>query len=316
MSSRPSLPELGAAIDGERRRWCPSGHSSEQESEHATTAVGVSFYAAGRQRGRPLLLVHDLGLGSSSYEMRPLFESLRWRRPTYAVDLPGFGLSDRSDLPYDTALFARVLAEMLNKLRRTDLSADVVALGSGSDVAACVARDAPSLVRSLVILEPSGLLGAPGMTLDAFSARVARRISQAAVRGLFGLLSTRFVLRRRLAERFQGQPDAGLVAYAHASARAPGAHRAPMAVLAQRPCAAETVMLYRSITVPVLVVHDAWGDTAVELEAFLRGRPNRFAVRVSPTRGMPHFERRVETVAALDRFWQSLQRTARDRAMR
>jgi hypothetical protein len=58
------------------------------------------------------------------------------------------------------------------------------------------------------------------------------------------------------------------------------------------------------------------GPTAIELEAFLRGRANRFAVRVSPTRGMPHFERRAETVAALDRFWQSLQRAAWDRAMR
>jgi pimeloyl-ACP methyl ester carboxylesterase len=72
----------------------------------------VSFYVAGRRRGRPILLLHDLGLGSSSYEMRPLFEALRWRRPTYAVDLPGFGLSDRADLPYDLPLFARVIADL------------------------------------------------------------------------------------------------------------------------------------------------------------------------------------------------------------
>jgi pimeloyl-ACP methyl ester carboxylesterase len=306
MSSRPSPPELGAAIDGERRRWCPTGHATE----------GVSFYVAGRRRGRPLVLVHDLGLGSSSYEMRPLFECLRWRRPTYAVDLPGFGLSDRADLRYSTGLFAHVLAEMLGKIRRADLTADVVALGSGSDVAAWVARDAPSLVRSLVMLEPSGLLPSHGWALDAFGARIANRVGEAAVRSLFGLLSTRFVLRRRVAERFHGHPDAGLVAYAHASARAPGAHRAPMAVLASKPSVAETAMLYRALTVPVLVVHDAWGSTAVELEAFLRGRSNRFAVRVSPTRGMPHFERRAETVAALDRFWQSLHRATWDRAMR
>jgi hypothetical protein len=52
------------------------------------------------------------------------------------------------------------------------------------------------------------------------------------------------------------------------------------------------------------------------LEAFLRGRANRFAVRVSPTRGMPQFERRAETIAALDRFWQSLPRAACEQAMR
>lgn len=306
MSSRPSPPELGPAIDGERRRWCPTGFATE----------GISFYAAGRRRGRPLLLLHDLDLGSSSYEMRPLFESLRWRRPTYAVDLPGFGLSDRSDVSYDVDLLARVIAEMLSKIRRADLAADVVALGSGSDVAARVARDVPAMVRSLVMLEPSGVLPARGLALDVLSARVAQRISRAAVRGLFGVMSTRFILRRRVADRFHGPPDAGLVAYAHASARAPDAHRAPMALLAQRPCATQAAMLYQSLAVPVLVVHDARGAAAVELEAFLRGRANRFAVRISPTRGMPHFERRGETVAALDRFWQSLQRAAWDRAMR
>jgi hypothetical protein len=166
------------------------------------------------------------------------------------------------------------------------------------------------------MLEPAGLLPQGGLALDVLSARLARRFGGAAVRGLFGLLSTRFVMRRLVAGRFHGPPDGGLVAYAHATARAAGAHRAPMAVLAARPCAAENALLYRSLTVPVLVVHDAWGSTAVELEAFLRGRANRFAVRISPTRGMPHFERRAETVAALDRFWQSLQRAAWDRAMR
>ena len=307
MSSRPSPPELGPAIDGERRRWCPSGHASDG---------AVSFYVAARRRGRPLVLLHDLGPGSSSYEMRPLFQSLRWQRPTYAVDLPGFGLSDRADLPYDVSLFARVLAQLLGKVRRADVSADLVALGRGSDVAASVARDAPSLVRSLVLLEPSGLLLSGGPSFDVLTARLARRLGSAAVRCLFSVLSSRFALRRRLAGRFQGPPDAGLVAYARASARAPGGHLAPMALLAARPRTDQTAALYGSLTVPVLVVHDAWGSTAVELEAFLRGRSNRFAVRISPTCGMPHFERRADTVSALDRFWQSLQRTAWDRAIR
>jgi hypothetical protein len=75
-------------------------------------------------------------------------------------------------------------------------------------------------------------------------------------------------------------------------------------------------MLRRALSVPVLVIHDVRRDGAVELEAFLRGRANRFAARVSPTRGMPQFERRAETVAVLDRFWQSLPRAACEQAMR
>jgi hypothetical protein len=113
-------------------------------------------------------------------------------------------------------------------------------------------------------------------------------------------------VRRAVAARFFDRPDEGLVAYARRTARACGAHRAPMQVM--RPCSRDDAVAaaYRALTVPTLVVHDASGDDAVELERFLRGRPNRFAVRVSPTRGMPHFERRSDTVSALERFWDAV----------
>jgi pimeloyl-ACP methyl ester carboxylesterase len=306
MSPSPSASELGPAIDGERRRWHPQGHGLGH----------VCIYAAERARGRPVVLVHDLRASSSAYEMRPLFECFRWRRPTYTLDLPGFGLSDRGSLPYAPALFAFVLAEFLRKLRRVDPAIDVVALGRGSEVAARVARDEPGLVRSIVLLEPSGLLPARGALLESLAARVGRVLGDRAARALFGLMSTRTIVRRTLRARFHGSPDAGLVAYAHASAQVDGAHRAPLAAIRNGPRPAEAALLYRALTVPVLVVHDARGSDTLELEAFLRGRANRFAVRVSPTRGMPHFERKSDTVAALDRFWQSLPRAAWDQAMR
>jgi pimeloyl-ACP methyl ester carboxylesterase len=306
MSVCSSASELGPAIDGQRLRWRPQwgglGH--------------VSFYAAERRRGRPLVLVHDLGLASSACEMRPLFEAFRWRRPTYALDLPGFGLSDRGELPYTAALFGFVLAELLRKVRRADLAVDVVALGRGIEVAARVARDEPGLVRSLVMIEPAGLLPAQGGAVEAVAGRVVHFLGDAAARGLFALLSTRPMVRRSLRARFRGVPDPDLVAYSAASARVAGAYRAPLASRAHAVRPDDSAALFRSLAVPVLVVHDVAGPGAVVLEAFLRGRANRFAVRVSPTRGMPQFERRAETVGALDRFWQSLPRAACEQAMR
>jgi pimeloyl-ACP methyl ester carboxylesterase len=297
---------LGPAIDGPRRRWAIGGEGLGQ----------VCCYVAERRHGRPLVLIHDLRTASSSYEVRPLFECFRWRRPTYAVDLPGFGLSDRGALPYAPAFFAAVLSELLRRLKRGDATADVVALGRGGEVAARVARDEPALLRSLVLVEPSGLSTRRGVAPEWCGARIARGLGDCASRGIFALLTTRAVLRRTLGARFFGPPDEGLLAYAHESARVPGAHRAPLRALAAGPHGREAALLYRAIELPALVVHDACGEDAVEIEAFLRGRANRFAVRITPTRGMPHFERRVETVAALDRFWQSLPRAAWEQAMR
>jgi pimeloyl-ACP methyl ester carboxylesterase len=306
MSRCSSARELGPAIDGERRLWRPEGRGLGQ----------VCLYAADRRRGRPLLLVHDLQVTSSAYEMRPLFESFRWRRPTYALDLPGFGLSDRCELAYSPALFGFVLAELLRKLRRSDLAVDVVALGRGAEIAARVARDQPSLIRSIAMLEPIGILPSRRRRLDTIAARVVLLMGDAAARALYSLLAAGPVVRRALGARFCGAPDPGLVAYAAACAHVAGAHRAPLAALATAPTPAQAEMLHRCVAVPVLVVHDVRLGDAVELESFLRGRANRFAARVSPTRGMPQFDRRGETVAALDRFWQSLPRAAREQAWR
>jgi pimeloyl-ACP methyl ester carboxylesterase len=273
-------------------------------------------YVADRRRGRPLVLVHDLRSTSSACEMRPLFESFRWRRPTFAIDLPGFGLSERSERPYVPSLFAEALAELLRKMRGRFASADVVALGRGAEAATHVATDEQGLIRSLAILEPAGLLSPPDGGLQRLAARLALSIGDRAARGLFSLMATRPWIKHSLRERFRGVPDPGLLEYAHASAQVPGAHHAPLAALASRRCAPEVTQLYHSLTIPVLVVHDARGAHAIELEAFLRGRANRFAMRVAPTRGMPQFERRFDTVSALERFWHSLSGAAWDQATR
>ena len=40
----------------------------------------------------PLVLLHSVNAAASSYEMRPLFERYRGRRPVYALDLPSLVL--------------------------------------------------------------------------------------------------------------------------------------------------------------------------------------------------------------------------------
>jgi hypothetical protein len=209
-----------------------------------------------------------------------------------------------------------VLAELLRKLRARFATADVVALGRGSEPAARVAVDEQGLVRSLVMLEPSGILAAPDRGIESLVARIALSFGERAARSLFSLLTMRPWIKRSLRDRFQGPPDAALVRYAHACAKAPGAHHAPLAALALRRSRIELTQLYQSLTIPTLVVHDARGANAIALEAFLRGRANRFAMRVAPTRGMPQFERRSDTVSALERFWQSLAGAAWDQATR
>ena len=53
----------------------------------------IVVYAGGL--GPPVLLVHSINALASAAEIRPLFETLRQDHSVYALDLPGYGLSDR-----------------------------------------------------------------------------------------------------------------------------------------------------------------------------------------------------------------------------
>src|SRR3954471_24952414 len=50
--------------------------------------------------GPPLVLVHGIHAAASSFEMRNVFEPLSQRHTVYALDLLGFGKSERPDVPY------------------------------------------------------------------------------------------------------------------------------------------------------------------------------------------------------------------------
>ena len=61
-----------------------------------------------------MLLVHSVNAAGSACEMRPLFERHRAHRAVYALDLPGFGFSERSGLPYSPRLMTDAVLAMLD----------------------------------------------------------------------------------------------------------------------------------------------------------------------------------------------------------
>ena len=67
-----------------------------ERKEMDTQAAGRLSYYYTPGKGRPLVLLHSINAAASSYEMKPLFEHYRGKRPVYALDLPGYGFSEHS----------------------------------------------------------------------------------------------------------------------------------------------------------------------------------------------------------------------------
>lgn len=252
--------------------------------------------------GVPLVLVHGLGLAASAYELRPLFERYRGHRPVFALDLPGFGHSERSARPYRISDFVQAIEALLDDCALA-LPADIVALSLGCEFAALASLSRRERVGSLTLISPTGLSRQPSGAIAAIE-RAWR--SPLLTEPLFELLRSHPLLHRELSRSFVGPVDPGLLEYSWRSAGEPNARFAPMSsrsgALFTSDCCQR---LYRRLVHPTLIVFDRDPHTRFDrLRELTADNPLVEAHLLRPSLGMPQFERLDELAAILDQHFR------------
>ena len=111
---------------------------------------GVSLHCIERGRGDPLVLIH--GLGASTFSWRENIDELSRDFRVIAVDLLGFGYSQRlADADYSLTAHARRVAALMDALGIE--SASVAGHSLGGAVAMHLAEDYPQRVRGLILVD-------------------------------------------------------------------------------------------------------------------------------------------------------------------
>jgi pimeloyl-ACP methyl ester carboxylesterase len=115
----------------------------------------VMLYRAGRRGGEPVVLIHGLGQNGAR-DWRALIPALADRYDVYALDLPGFGLSDKGNHLYSPDNLVRVIDAVLTRHE----SRPVVLMGHsfGSAVALAYAAAYPKRVSRLILVDMAGVL--------------------------------------------------------------------------------------------------------------------------------------------------------------
>jgi pimeloyl-ACP methyl ester carboxylesterase len=263
----------------------------------------------------PLLLVHSVNAAATAYEMKPLFEHYRTTRPVYALDLPGFGLSDRSDRPYTPRLMTDAVLRLVAEIRRrhADAAIDVIALSLGCEFAARAATEAVNSFRSVALISPTGL--------DRRSAAAARKPGAGHTRampwlhsllafppwksGIFSALTSRTSIRYFLEKTWGAkQIDEGLLEYDYVATHQPGAENAPYYFVSGYLFSTDALDLYRKLSMPVWMAHGVRGDFVdYSQKVIVKNLPN-WRIDVFQTGAMPHFEIPGEFIASYDDFLQ------------
>ena len=165
-----ALAALNAAI--RRNAIEPDDSALGGEAHFFRWKHGRVFYktAGAENPGRPLVFIHGVGAGASSFMWRKNFDDLARDFRVYAFDLLGFGFSDKPAVAsYSADLYVELITDFIREV--SGYPANVIASSLGAAYAIRVADEHPELINSLILNGPAGadaLNRRPGMAGAAF----------------------------------------------------------------------------------------------------------------------------------------------------
>lgn len=267
----------------------------------------IAFTRQGK--GTPVLLVHGLYPGASSFEWRHTVPALVDRHTVITVDLLGFGRSDRPAARYTPGLYQALLGDVLSRVVRESCAVVASSL-SAAHLIALAARD-PRQIAVLALISPTGVAHlrdpVPSGSATTRLLLEAPVVGNTIYNGLTSAASMRRFLEAAYADDRLVTP--ALVESYVRAARQPGGRHA-VAALMSGTLNVDVRAALRRIRQPTLML---WGDLARQnpvehAHAFRVIKRDLEWTLIQEAGDLPHDERPDEVNAALRLF---LERTRR-----
>jgi pimeloyl-ACP methyl ester carboxylesterase len=233
--------EIDTVLTGEERRY--------------PWKYGDMFYEVkGDRNAKPLVLFHGFGPGASSFEWRKNIDALSTQFRVFAVDLLGFGLSDRPAIDYNSEVFTDLIGDFMREV----IAKPAVVVAHGMACAFVIAdayRHAKFYDRLVLVAPPPFIL--QENTVGPLSGVVKFALRMPIIgQSVYNVLTSRTVIRGYYDR--QGYHNPGLITdelveYIYTSAHQPNSRYAMVSFLSN----ALTVDVHEAtarLQMPVVVV--------------------------------------------------------------
>lgn len=259
----------------------------------------LAYYQAGSaKRNTPtLVLLHSINAAASSFEMKPLFDHYARQRRVVALDLPGYGFSERADRDYSPTLFRDAILDLVEHLGGEPV--DAAALSLSSEFLALAALAQPQRFHTLTFISPTG-----------FSRRSAQLRPNDALlhllrvplwrRPIYDLLTSRPSLTLFLSANLRRPLDRALVDYAYLTSHQPNAEFAPLYFLSLKLFTPTIFEVYRQLTQPCLLIYGRDPFVGYVYADELRKAPNWRVVALENAGALTHWDNLEAVVAQMD----------------
>lgn len=294
---------------------------SGQRHEFGSPVGRLTYYSAGADVDGgfpPLLLIHSINAAASAYEVRPLYERYRNSRTVYALELPGFGHSERGKREYTVRMMTDAILLMVKEIQNIHGRGpiDALAVSLSCEFLARAISEMPLAFRSAALVSPTGFSSKLKNAVARDSARGGTRKDTLAMPWLHGIFevplwSARFfrLLSSRPSIRFflrktwgSANIDEGLAEYDYLTTHQPGAQHAPYYFVSGYLFSKNIVTVYLLLTLPVWMTHGVRGDFVdYSDKSRVQDRAN-WTIEVFDTGAMPHFEENEAFVRSYDAF--------------
>ncbi len=290
---------------------------SGQRHEIGSPVGRLVYYSAAPAVGGnlpPMLLIHSINAAGSAYEIKPLYEHYRQSRTVYALELPGFGHSERGRRTYTVRMMTDAILAMVKEIQNVHGRSpiDALALSLSSEFLARAITEIPLGFRSVALISPTGFRRRDATVKWRDGTRAMPWLHALLEfpmwsKGLFRLLTSRAGIRHFLKKTWGSDGfDRALADYDYLTAHQPGARHAPYYFVSGYLFSQDIVRLYHSLTLPVWMAHGDRGDFVDYTNTKLvQGRSN-WTLQVFPTGAMPHFEAKADCLQAYDAFLAGL----------
>ena len=126
----------------------------------------IRYLESGKENKNHLLFIH--GLGSAADRWMKIPEELSSDFHSIAIDLPGFGESEKpKQMDYTINQFGTIIASFLQKISIHDQTS-LIGHSLGGYIALEMIIQNPNLIKQLVLIDSSGMLEKPTPVLDEY----------------------------------------------------------------------------------------------------------------------------------------------------
>lgn len=108
-----------------------------------------------RGAGSPVLVIHDLIPGSSSFEYSKIVNMLSENHEVYSIDLLGYGTSDKPNITYTNYLYVQAIIDFIKKVIGKKTS--IVVSGDSSAIGLLACHNDPEVFDKIILINPQNI---------------------------------------------------------------------------------------------------------------------------------------------------------------